>query len=330
MCLLTLKPRGVNLIALDATHPPRALLVMNPRKAFTLVELLVVIAIIGVLIALLLPAIQAARESARRTECVNNFRQWAVSMHLYHDAIKKLPVGARTNPRQTWVMRLWPYIEQGTLDMRNDFKRAFFVEPGTIHYTLNGLTGQYVPMYYCPSDVGSDQTVGEYQRRRGNYVVNWGNVTYKWPLELEGIAPFSYVEGNSRNPRKTSLADMTDGTSNTVMMSETLKAWSNADNDWRGDFQNDEGNFRFHTRLTPNTSAPDIIESGWFRPNVDPSMPATAGSWQVYAARSRHPGGVNVSMCDGSVHFIDEAIALQSWKEMGSMNGGANEVFSNF
>jgi prepilin-type N-terminal cleavage/methylation domain-containing protein/prepilin-type processing-associated H-X9-DG protein len=296
---------------------------------FTLVELLVVIAIIGVLVALLLPAVQAAREAARRTECVNNLKQWGLAMHLHHDVNKTLPAGARTNPRQTWVMHLWPHIEQSTLAMRNNFKRAFYIDPGTIRYTLNGLTGQRVLMYYCPSDIGSDQTVGEYQRRRGNYVVNWGNVTYKWRLELEGIAPFSYVDGNSKNPRETSLGDITDGTSNTLLMSETLKAWSDQDNDWRGDIQNDEGNFRFHTRLTPNTSAPDIIESGWFRLNVDPSMPAAAGARQVYAARSRHPNGVNVSMCDGSVQYVDETIALQTWKEMGSMNGGVNEVFSD-
>jgi prepilin-type processing-associated H-X9-DG protein len=172
--------------------------------------------------------------------------------------------------------------------------------------------------------------VGEYQRRRGNYVVNWGNVAYKWPLELEGLAPFSYVEGNPKKPRETSFSDMTDGTSRTLLMSETQKAWSNQDNDWRGDIQNDEGNFRFHTRLTPNTSAPDIIESGWFQRNVDPSMPAAAGQWQVYAARSRHPGGVHVSMCDGSVTFIDEAVALQAWKELGSMNGGIDEVYYEF
>lgn len=196
---------------------------------------------------------------------------------LYHDVNKNLPAGARTNPRQTWVMYLWPHMEQSTLAMRNNFKRAFFIDPGTIRYTLNGLTGQYVPMYYCPSDIGSDQTIGEYQRRRGNYVVNWGNVTYKWPLELEGIRAFPMSKA-STTAGNTGAGGYRLTHSNTLMMSETLKAWSNEDNDWRGDIQNDEGNFRFQTRLTPNTSAPDIIESGWYRPNVDPTMPAAAGA----------------------------------------------------
>ncbi|MCA9234113.1 MAG: DUF1559 domain-containing protein [Gemmatimonadetes bacterium] len=300
---------------------------MPKRCAFTLIELLVVIAIIGVLVGLLLPAVQAAREASRRSQCVNNLKQWSTAMHLFHDAQGRLPEGASSRPRHTWVMRLWPYIEQRVLDEENDLTIPFFVEPGTVAHTLNGLTGQYVPLYSCPTDIGADQTTGEYQRRRGNYVVNWGNVAYGWPLEDIGLAPFSQVKGQSGEPRKTNLADVVDGTSHTLLMSETLKAWSEEDNDWRGDIQNDQGNFRFHTITTPNTSAPDIIKSGWYRPNVDPLMPAAPGAWQYYAARSRHPGGVNAALCDGSVRFVSETVALQSWKEMGSMNGGFDEQF---
>ncbi|QEG35778.1 DUF1559 domain-containing protein [Bythopirellula goksoeyrii] len=297
------------------------------RTAFTLVELLVVIAIIGVLVGLLLPAVQTARESARRLECMDKLRQWSTAMHNYHGTKKTLPPGARENPRQTWVMHLWPFTEQMSLDQQNDFDTPFFLPPATIPYTLNGLTGKHVSLYYCPSDIGSDQIVGEYQRRRGNYVVNWGNTPYGWPLDPAGLAPFSYIGGNGAKPRKTDFSHITDGTSQTLLMSETLKAWSNEDNDWRGDIQNDQGNFRFQTLLTPNTSAPDIIKGGWYRPNIDPSMPAAAGSRQIYAARSRHSGGVNAAYCDGSVHFIADTIALIPWKEMGSMNGGLKESF---
>ena len=300
------------------------------RYGFTLVELLVVLAIIGILAGLLLPAIQSAREAARRNQCVNHLKQWGVAMHLYHDAQGQLPEGARSNPRHTWVMKLWPYIEQSTLHGQNDLTIPFYVEPGTIAYKLDGLTGQYVSLYYCPTDVGSDQTVGRYQRRRGNYVVNWGNVAYGWPVMPSGLAPFSHENGDHRHPRETALADVTDGTSQTLLMSETLKAWSNEDNDWRGDIQNDHGNFRFQTITTPNTSAPDIIKSGWYRRNQDPLMPAAPGSWQYYAARSRHPGGVNVSYCDGSIHFISETVALIVLKEMGSMNGGFDEQFDDW
>jgi prepilin-type processing-associated H-X9-DG protein len=287
-------------------------------------------------VALLLPAIQAARESARRSQCVNHLKQWGLAMQMYHDTKKRLPLGSRENPRQTWVMHLWPYIEETALHAQNDPKQHFYVPPGTIGGTLNGLTGRYVTMYYCPSDEGSDQTVGNYQRRRGNYVVNWGNSRYgrderdatQTPPGSPSTAPFSHVAGNRTMPRETKFADITDGTSHTLLMSELLKAWSPEDNDWRGDIHNDDGVCRFHTTLTPNTSAPDVIESGWFQRTGDLAMPAVAGprNSQVAAARSRHPGGVNVALCDASIQFVSNDIALDAWKALGSMKGEEVQV----
>ncbi len=295
---------------------------------FTLVELLVVIAIIGVLVALLLPAVQAARESARRTQCVNQLKQWGLSMQLHHDARKALPAGATSVPRQTWVMRLWPFIEQNNLSSRNDLAKDFYIPPVTIPGTLNGLGGQFVAMYYCPSDgMGSDQTVGTYQRRRGNYVVNWGNALYGGVFRedtLTGIALFSHVDGRVAESRKTKFADVVDGTSNTLMMSEYLMAQSPEDNDWRGDIHNNEGVFRFHTIQTPNSSVADVIANGWFQEMNDPAMPAVAGTLtnEQNAARSRHPGGVNALRCDSSVEFYSSDIALNVWKALGTINGG--------
>jgi prepilin-type processing-associated H-X9-DG protein len=199
--------------------------------------------------------------------------------------------------------------------MRNRLDRHFLHPPATIPYTLDGLTGQHVEIYSCRSDVISDMVVREYQRRRGNYVVNWGNVSYGWPLELEGNAPFSFIEGNSRQPRKTSLGDMTDGTSNTLLMSETLKGWKNDDHEWRGDIQNNQGVFRFHTRMLPNTNEPDRIKSDWYQQTGDPAMPVApsgGGNPEKAAARSRHPGGVNASKCDGSLNFYSDDIDLQT------------------
>ncbi len=307
------------------------------RGGFTLVELLVVIAIIGVLVALLLPAIQAAREAARRSQCINNLKQWGLAMQLYHDSHKILPAGATAPdpqtagvpPRQTWVMRIWPYVEQNNLAAQNVLAREFFSPPATIHNTMNGLTGQFVPIYRCPSDgSGVDQNVGQYQRRRGNYVINWGNAKYPLngafredQLPNGGVAPYSHIEGRRWNPRETDLGDITDGTSNTLMMSEYLMAQTPEDIDWRGDIHNDEGIFRFHTLRTPNTSAPDIIESAWFQRLDDLTMPATAGAQQENAARSRHTGGVNALHCDSSVTFYTDGVSENVWKALGSMNG---------
>jgi prepilin-type N-terminal cleavage/methylation domain-containing protein/prepilin-type processing-associated H-X9-DG protein len=300
------------------------------RCAFTLVELLVVIAIIGILVALLLPAIQAAREAARRSQCLNHLKQWGTAMHLFHDTKKRLPIGSRAPsglrpkvPRQTWVMHLWPFIEETALDAQNEIETNFYEPPGTIGGTMNGLCGKFVAIYYCPSDEGVDQTEEFYQRRRGNYVVNWGNSTYGMALEPQGKAPFSHIRGDRSQPRKTKIADITDGTSNTLLLSEILKAWDPRDRDWRGDIHNDDGVFRFHTKLSPNTSAPDVIESGWFQNTGDPKMPAVAGGGaaQVTAARSRHTGGVNAALCDGSVRFVSDDIFLDAWQALGTMNG---------
>jgi prepilin-type processing-associated H-X9-DG protein len=111
-------------------------------------------------------------------------------------------------------------------------------------------------------------------------------------------------------------------------MSETLLAKVASDNDWRGDIHNDDGFFRFHTVVTPNSSSPDLVRSTtFFTPNNDPLMPVALGNPERAAARSRHPGGVNAAMSDGSVRFFRNSIDLTTWRALGSMAGG--EVVGN-
>jgi prepilin-type N-terminal cleavage/methylation domain-containing protein/prepilin-type processing-associated H-X9-DG protein len=301
-------------------------------RGFTLIELLVVIAIIAILIALLVPAVQKVREAAARTQCSNNLHQWAIAMHAYHDANKQLPFGSNSNPRQTFVMYVWPYIDQEVIAAQNIITNPFYVPPATIDNTMSGLCGQLVPLYYCPSDnAGHNQDdLGDtYPRTRGNYVVNWGNAEYYGVPATIGDAPFGLIGGNSAVPSIVTLVAMTDGTSNTLMMSEYLRAWSTFDNDWRGDIHNDQGVFRFHTLLTPNTTTPDQIESGWFQPNGDILMPVTAAVGdQFNAARSRHPGGVMAAFCDGTARWVANDVTLATWMALGTMNG--NEDLSDF
>ena len=102
------------------------------KAGFTLVELLVVIAIIGVLVALLLPAVQAAREAARRMSCQNHIRQWAIAMQNMHDATKALPEGTRASPtRRVWVVYTWPYVENQSLAKTFDQTKEFHVPPNS-------------------------------------------------------------------------------------------------------------------------------------------------------------------------------------------------------
>lgn len=297
------------------------------RRAFTLIELLVVIAIIAILISLLVPAVQKVREAAARTQCVNNLHQWGVAFHSFHDANKQMPIGARNNPRQTWVMYLWPFIDQGPLAAKNDVTRHFYVAPGTIAGTMNGVCGARIALYNCPADNNSqdqDAAGTTYMRTRGNYVVNWGAVNYDTAPPASGSAPFAHLGGNRSKPRITKMVHFYDGTSNTLLMAEYLKPLSGADNDWRADIHNDDGVFRFHTKNTPNTTVPDQV--GWAQPNGDPLMPILATSPQHNAARSRHAGGVHALLGDGTVRWIANNISLTTWQALGTMDG--NDVAS--
>jgi prepilin-type N-terminal cleavage/methylation domain-containing protein/prepilin-type processing-associated H-X9-DG protein len=291
------------------------------RRAFTLIELLVVIAIIAILIALLVPAVQKVRMASARSQCSNNLKQWGLAMQNYHDTFKKLPFGSRGSPRQTWVMYLWGFIEQTALSEKNDYKKDFYVPPATIPNSLDGLCGQYVDQYFCPSDIGHKAQDGTgYERMRGNYVVNWGNITYDTDPPKTGNAPFYHVAGERRVPGTVTLSSISDGTSNTLMLSEYLIAFDPNDDDWRGDIHNDDGVFRFHTLTTPNTSTPDVV--AWAIPTHDPLMPVTQSGAEFNAPRSRHPGGVNACLCDGSVRFITNDIDLKTWQALGTMDGG--------
>jgi prepilin-type N-terminal cleavage/methylation domain-containing protein/prepilin-type processing-associated H-X9-DG protein len=300
------------------------------RRGFTLIELLVVIAIIAVLIGLLVPAVQHVRESANRTDCQNNLKQWGLAMHAMHDSTRALPEGNRNNPRRVWVVLVWPYVEQGAMYVRFDQTRDFEVPPNTYPSTTDGIYAQTAPLYYCPSDRPGALWKGDvYWRARGNYVINWGNQAVPYdptdPVQdpARGIAPFGYTDFISRTrPRKTRLTDIKDGTSQTMLMSEVVMEAQDTDYDIRGDMLNDDRPCtQFMTINRPN-SGTDV--SPYCNAQTYPHNPPCISSspYAHKAARSRHPGGVNTLFADGSVHFIADGIALDTWRALGTMNGG--------
>jgi prepilin-type N-terminal cleavage/methylation domain-containing protein len=300
------------------------------RNAFTLVELLVVIAIIGILVALLLPAVQAAREAGRRATCQNTMRQWGVAFQNYHSSKNKLPEGARTNPRRVWVVYTWPYMEDQSHAAQYDQKVHFWQPPNTITSTTNGIYAKQVPAYYCPSDRPGAMWKGDiYWRARGNYVINWGNMDQPYnaadPIQApkNGLAPFGYKDHKSFDqPRISSFKDFTDGTSHTMLLSEIIMAANDDTYDIRGDMLNDgEGCTPYMTFDTPNVGT-DISPYINPSPALPENPPARSGGNARKSARSRHPGGVNVIFGDSSLRFVTDDIALATWRAMGTMNGG--------
>lgn len=296
----------------------------SPRwSGFTLVELLVVIAIIGTLIALLLPAIQAAREAGRRASCVNNLKQWGLAMHSHHDALKYFPYGTNRNypagaevatvtsspSRRTFVISLWPYIERLDLYSQYSFGVLFNTSPN------KALCSTPIAPYYCPSDRPNAKVD---TLCAPNYLVNWGTTTF---ANAGRKAPFGWLVGTTWNnnvPYCTRVADITDGTSKTLLMSEVVVVPKDADVDTRSRRFNDVGAPGFMTRTTPNSSIADDLEDCL---NYLPCRDSLRVDIS-FTARSRHGGGVVAAMCDGSVRFVNDTIDIGTWQALSTMAEG--------
>ncbi len=325
------------------------------RAAFTLVELLVVIAIIGILVALLLPAVQAAREAARRTQCANNMKQAALALHNYHSTFQRFPGIGPTSPTAFSVQaQILPYAEQQNLVDLIDFQSPIYTGggmggPATIHPNNEQAARHLVPMFRCPSD-GQVDLFTEFdcnaalgQAYRGtNLVVSTGSGRDgNWRISNRTDGLFYYGSASR-------FADMTDGTSNVVVFSETLlgngisrgaepparphemvafqssqasnpNMWAITANPsyWQGYrgyawILGKQYGTTFSTYSTPNPKHPDAVwmAFGWF------------------SARSFHPGGVNVGLGDGSVRFVSDTIDLTTWHNLGSIADG--QVLGDF
>lgn len=324
---------------------------LDRGRGFTLVELLVVIAIIGILVALLLPAVQAAREAARRTQCVNNLKQIGLALHNHLSAKQRFPHGVYTGKTNellvTWCSALLPYLEETGVDNLFD---PTIVWPTYYNSRNDPNPGNaeawrsHIKPYGCPSDTQGvegyyDQSGKGPGFTRSNYVGCFSaDGTF---LEPEKYDPGGFPGGSchldpavnpsvksgkraffnmnvARSPRHIS-----DGLSKTIAASELITP-SDRSTDIRGCWWINHGCGYTHY-FPPNPGQPDIVLPSSFYCDKEKKAPCvpTAQCWggTIYAARSNHPGGVNVVNGDGSVSFINDAIDMPIWQGLGSING---------
>ena len=316
---------------------------------FTLVELLVVIAIIGSLVGLLLPAVQAAREAARRMQCSNNLKQIGLAILNYEDTYKRLPPGAvfyggtvttigrfsgPLNNRGSLLAFILPYIEQQALYAQFDF--AMPLDDARFPAGINNgmfLTGAKVPSYICPSDINEVLSPGANQVQPSNYHPSVGptadisnNSGCSCPL-FSTFQTFSQTGTNTDNPAGVfsrrgynsiaKISHVTDGLSNTIFMGEVRAdssnhvrtGWSRA-NKW-GIFTQIPINF--------DSSEPDIATAT----AKGKTACNTRCTWNTEVGfKSRHTGGAQFCLGDGSVHFLSQNIDMINYQRLGGKADG--------
>ena len=279
----------------------------RPTPAFTLVELLVVIAIIGIMVGLLLPAVQAAREAARRMSCQNNLKQIGLAIHNYDSTFKQFPNVNANNTLSggSLFTAILPLIEKA-----NEFEIYDF-NLGNTHPTNVAVTGQTIPFFLCPSSPlrrvvpGCDADSG---RAAGNYAASIGTRDYD-PYWSFSARPRPSLNGaivyTDTVERRTSFRDFIDGTAHTLLIGET--AYNLPDYRFTSGNCLGQSRFSFTYWSNPFPGSTAITTQYAFNPKDRPNDGIYSANW-VRSFRSDHAGGVQFCFTDGSIHFVTDSV----------------------
>lgn len=290
------------------THRPSIRNTTRRRRAFTLVELLVVIAIIGTLVGLLLPAVQSARESARRLQCSNNLKQIGLGLHNYESTFRKFPVGSIQSNFISAFASILPHLEQGNTFNNYDFER-YYTTPGNA-----GVSNQWISTYLCPSMVlprDVPETRGREVGGPSSYLLNEGTASYM--AAADGMFGAHWPGFGRRNPH-LGFENITDGTSNTLAVSETT--YNYQDYLWSAATPAPLGGTVRYGLARWVVGYPRVAMGSTRFPIND----FTTATLEGYS--SQHTGGVNILLMDGSVRFASESIDSGSFNAMSTRAGG--------
>ena len=327
------------------------------RQAFTLVELLVVLAIIGLLVALLLPAVQRVREAGRRTSCSNRIRQVGLAVIAFHDAHRLMPPDPnRQIPSQSYTVSILPLMEQQAIydewiEIHERHSGGGGVPHGSDDYRK--LLAMKTPFFRCPSDNAPTSDGGVSVRNPGNYVActgTWFVNNGRQRFTIDGAFGFIVNRGSvPTNEPRIGFADFTDGLSQTAMISEGLIGYGPDDcrrlvfNTTRrpdiDDFESaifadcqtyeQYGNaggvvpLKYdRCRLWWNSTPFFTSYNHLMLPNTTSSTYGGDVLAGAYCAASQHPGGVNLVFADGHLTLITDQIDKTIWRSLGSRNGG--------